>query len=287
MDKVILTTFTDPMMGLSYESEPIFRRLETHFRGQITFRYVMSCLVRDIRDFMTPDELACNFQEGIRRYNKRLATIYEDEESLGGMPIRMTDFHLFSETETSSLPLNLAYKAVQLTMPEKADLFLYRLRYATIVEQRPTTELEEIVETVKSMAIDVNTFLTHYNDGSVLSALQHDLQFRNRLGIHSLPAYLLQYQDNALLFQSFRYDDFASSIQKVSEGNIRPYPVSPTLDAIRELLSAHPLISPIEVREAFDLEHIDAVKELIQPLVENQEITVYDVPKGWFIRKTI
>lgn len=37
-EKGILTTFTAPMMGLSYECEPIFRKLETHFAGQIAFR---------------------------------------------------------------------------------------------------------------------------------------------------------------------------------------------------------------------------------------------------------
>ena len=41
-------TFTDPMMGLSYECEPIFRKLETHFPGRIEFIYVMSGLVRNV-----------------------------------------------------------------------------------------------------------------------------------------------------------------------------------------------------------------------------------------------
>ena len=29
--KVIITTFTDHMMGLSYECKPLFRRLEAHY----------------------------------------------------------------------------------------------------------------------------------------------------------------------------------------------------------------------------------------------------------------
>ena len=46
--KITLVTFTDPMMGLSYEYEPIFRKLETHFGGKIEFHYVMSLLIRDV-----------------------------------------------------------------------------------------------------------------------------------------------------------------------------------------------------------------------------------------------
>ena len=56
-EKIKLLTFTDPMMGLSYECEPIFRKLETHFPGEIEFRYVMSGLVRNVYDFVDPVDL--------------------------------------------------------------------------------------------------------------------------------------------------------------------------------------------------------------------------------------
>ena len=67
-EKVIITTFTDPMMGISWECEPLFRKLETHFAGQIKFRAVMALLVRNVRDFMTPGELTMEPEEGIRRF---------------------------------------------------------------------------------------------------------------------------------------------------------------------------------------------------------------------------
>ena len=57
MEKIIIFSFTDPMMGLSYESEPVFRKLETHFAGHIEFRYIMSGLVRNVTDFMTPEDI--------------------------------------------------------------------------------------------------------------------------------------------------------------------------------------------------------------------------------------
>ena len=81
MNKITLTTFTDPMMGLSYECEPIMRKLETHFAGQIEFRYAMGLLVRDVHDFMMPEDYADTEAESISRYNARLARIYESEES--------------------------------------------------------------------------------------------------------------------------------------------------------------------------------------------------------------
>lgn len=41
-----LTTFTDPMMGLSWEMEPVYRKLETHFGNAVEFSYRMGLLAR-------------------------------------------------------------------------------------------------------------------------------------------------------------------------------------------------------------------------------------------------
>ena len=136
--KVNIVTFTDPMMGLSYECEPIFRKLETHFADEVEFKYLMCVLVKDVYDLVNPADLSISKELAIKNYNAKLSKIYESEEDITGMPINMTDFQLFSVEHTSSLPLNLAYKAVQLIDDTKADLFLYNLRYATIVECRPT-----------------------------------------------------------------------------------------------------------------------------------------------------
>ena len=105
MEKIILTTFTDPMMGLSYEQEPVYEKLTARYGDQLVFRYVMSGLVRDVSDFMLPEELALSAEEGILIYNKRLAGIYESEESIGGLPIHMDGFHLFDAEHRSSYPL--------------------------------------------------------------------------------------------------------------------------------------------------------------------------------------
>lgn len=138
--QVKIYNFTDPMMGLSYESEPFFRRLDTHFGRQVALQFVMGGLVRDVADFMTLDDFKDGKERAFQRYNARLAKIYEAEQVISGMPIKMDRLALFDETQTSSLPLNLAFKAVELINPSLAEPFLYRLRFATIVEQAMTTD---------------------------------------------------------------------------------------------------------------------------------------------------
>ncbi|MBR1693732.1 MAG: DsbA family protein [Lachnospiraceae bacterium] len=213
--KIILTAFTDPMMGLSYESEPIMGRLKQKYGARIEFRYVMSLLVRDVSDFMTPEERLMDAESGILRYCNRLAGIYKSEEAIGGLPINMDGFRLFDTEHRSSKPLNLAYKAAQLTDPEKADVFLTKLRHATVIDCLPTTHFDEILKVVRKVEIDEISFKRHYQDGSAEKALEKDLEYTHRLGIHSLPAYLIQHGEKALIMQSFEYQDFTEAIKKV------------------------------------------------------------------------
>ena len=286
MNKITLTTFTDPMMGLSYECEPIFRKLETHFAGQIEFKYSMGLLVRNVYELCDCNELAQSPALGLHHYNARLAKIYESEESISGMPINMDGFCLFSTEETSSLPLNLAYKAAQLTAPELADRFLYNLRYATIVDTRPTTKLEEILKVVRQTGINEKQFLQHYQDSSAETAMDSDLTRMHALGIHTLPAYLLQYDGKQMVIKRLiGYDTFVAAIRQISDGCIYPQPVMQSLQSVSQLLEQHPLISPIEVREALDFHSIDDVRQFIQPLIDSREITIREVKRGWFIEK--
>ena len=41
-EKIIITVFTNPMMGLSYESEPVRERLEAAFGAKIEKTYTIA-----------------------------------------------------------------------------------------------------------------------------------------------------------------------------------------------------------------------------------------------------
>ena len=212
-EKIIFTTFTDPMMGLTYEMEPIYDRLKQEYGDQIEFRWVMSLLVKDVSDFMTPRERTMEPQAGIRAYNARLAQIYKSEEAIGGLPINMEGFCLFDPEHRTSKPLNLAYKAAQLADPERADDFLTNLRHATVIDCRPTTHMDVIQDVINKTGIDESAFLRHFNDGSADVALQSDLSYTARLGVRSLPTCLIQYRDKALLMQGFAYAAYVGAIE--------------------------------------------------------------------------
>ena len=266
MSKVIITTFTDPMMGLSYEREPVFRKLETHFREKIAFRYVMAGLVRDVSDFMTPEELAMEPEEGIKAYCARLAEIYKSEEYIGGLPIHMDGFHLFDSTHRSSWPLDIAFKAAALTAPEKAERFLYNLRYATIVETRQTTRTDELLRVAEETGIDKGPFLEAFQNGAAEAAFLEDLRDTRSLGIRGLPAYLIEYEDKALLVRSpGEYETFTALIDRITEGWIKPQSPNMTTSELEDFFRKHPLISEMELMAAFNLKESelpDRIREI-------------------------
>lgn len=282
---VTLTTFTDPMMGLSYEMEPVYRKLETHFGSSIEFRYRMGLLVPDVMNLVNPCDIRLGKDAAIKRYNARLAQTYLDEEGLGGLPIVMDGFQLFSSENRSTLPLDLAYEAVLAMTPERADEFLYALRFATIAETRPTTRKEEILRVASKVGLDVRELSDRMEGDEALQALTADLALAQRLGIHALPTILVTYGDkNYLANGLLGYDDLCAALSKITKGKLLPHLVEQTTGALGELLWRHPLISAPEIREALDLPSNEAAHRLAGVLVSAGEAQFVPVKHSWFLR---
>ena len=73
--KILITVFTDPMMSLSYESEPIREKLEASFKDKVSFDYVMCLLVKDVSDFTLPEEITLGHEKGIEVYRRFITTL--------------------------------------------------------------------------------------------------------------------------------------------------------------------------------------------------------------------
>ena len=86
-----------------------------------------------------------------------------------------------------------------------------------MIDCLPTTHFDIILKVVRDTGIDEDAFTRYYHDGSAESALNEDLAFARRPGIHSLPAYLIQYKGKALLMQSFEYQDFSDAIKRIMQ----------------------------------------------------------------------
>lgn len=204
-------------MGLSYEQEPVLDKLRKYYGDRLTVKRIMAGLVRDVRDFMNEEERSLPEEEGIRMYNRRLADIYRSEEPLGGMPIRMDGFQLFDKDHRSSYPLCIAYEAAKLTVPQKAEMYLYTLRTAAIVETRQTTKKEELIRCAQQAGIHVPAFEQCLHSGRAEQAFRKDLAYTRSLGIYTLPSYLLKAENQAVLLRGLLdFDTFVSAAARLS-----------------------------------------------------------------------
>lgn len=127
--------------------------------------------------------------------------------------------------------------------------------------------------------------MEHYQDGSAEKSLKADMEKCFEYGIFSLPSYLIQYKEKAVLVQELiGYDSFVSLIDEISEGRIRPEKPILSSESLWELFQKHPLISPIEIREAFDLYSVNEVEEAEKLLLEKGKIKKETVYHGYFFR---
>lgn len=128
--------------------------------------------------------------------------------------MEMSDFHLFDSEHRSSYPLNLAFEAVRLLAPEKAEAFLYAVRRATIQHGIPTTHTEELIKIAVQNGLDKASFLQCLQDGRAEAAFQKDLQLVRKYQVHSLPSYLIRCDGKEIIFSGLpSYAEFQQIIR--------------------------------------------------------------------------
>ena len=280
-ERVRITTFTDPMMGLSYEMEPVYRHLEAVFGDHVELRWHMGLLVRDARDFMTPAERALDEEAAFAAYNTRLAGIYLAEEPLGGVPMDMSSFALFSPDHASTLPLCLAYHAAAIASPGLAYAYLVRLRFATVAQGRRTTLPAVCREVAAETGVDLQKYDASLGNDGAQAALREDLSLMAALGIHCLPACLVEGTSSSVLLNGLcGYDELCGAISRVGGG--KPQGVTASHDALRAMLARQKLVSREEICAAFGLQREEA-RELAEQVVAHGYGRKAEVGKGWFL----
>lgn len=139
---------------------------------------------------------------------------------------------------------------------------------------------------VRNTGIEEGSFIRHSEDGSAQAALDCDFELRRSLGVRGLPAYLFEYAGRRLLANGvLNYAAFLSAIEQVTDGVLKAIAPEVSPEAVSDLIDRHPLISPIEVREAYGLRDVEEVRVLIQPLLDAGRASITEVQNGWFIRK--
>ena len=283
MSKVIITNVTDPVCPWCWGEEPYFRKLETHFPNLIIWRNVMGGLVEDLNKNKPADMDATAYYN---KENKDFINHCRETAEKHHMPIKVEGFKLFSETENSSFPLCIAFKAAQMANMEKADLFLYNLRAAAMAEARQAITESELIAIADESGIDIAAFLDPLNDGSAEKAFWKDVEEAISMKVEVFPTFVFEYEGKKMPLKSFRdYNTMTAMIKAVSGGKLLPQAVTYSPEALFELMETHPRLAAEEVKEAFDFVDIEAMETAIAPLLNTGELIKQPADNSYFVRK--
>lgn len=283
MSKVIITNVTDPVCPWCWGEEPYFRKLETHFPNLIIWRNVMGGLIEDMNRNKPADMDATAYYN---KENKGFINHCLETAERHRMPIKVEGFNLFSETENSSFPLCIAFKAAQMANAEKADLFLYNLRAAVMAEARQAISVTELIAIADESGIDIAAFLDPLNDGSAEKAFWKDVKEAISMKVEVFPTLVFEYEGKKMPLKSFRdYNTMAAMIKAVSGGKLLPQAVTYSPEALFELMETHPRLAAEEIKEAFDFADIEAMETAIAPLLNTGELIKQPADNSYFVRK--
>ncbi len=283
-DSLIITNFTDPVCTWCWGIEPVFRKLETHFPGQIEFRYVMGGLVENINHFRD----AHNDIGGVRmeQTNQQIITHWLEAAQRHGMPVQSENFALFSPEAPSTYPQNIACKAAQISDPDKADLYLRRLREASAAEARPTTRKDVLVSLAGETGLDLPRFIQALRDGSAEAAFRQDLDLTRSLGVRGFPTFIVAHGNDQIMLRGYNtFETFVSVIDMATKGRLKPHPPECTDQALLAFLDRHPRLAAEEIRMAFNIDDLQAVETWMKQLADEGEVFIGPAGTSYFVAR--
>lgn len=277
-----ITEFTDPVCTWCWGSEPVLRKLETHYGDQLRIGYVMGGLVKDIRDFYD------NFNDiggDAERSNAQIAKHWLEASERHGMPVKSEGFRLFSNEYPSTYPQNIAYKAAQMEDQNLADRFLRRVREASAAEARQTNQLEVLIELAAEVGLDVPAFIERLNDGSAKAAFEEDLQSAAQFGARGFPTFLVKYGEKGVMLRGYqRYVTFQSVIKTLAGEAIKDQAPEKSEEKVLAFIEKQGRAAPIEIQTAFDLSASE-LQSMVDSLQSKQLIRLTPAGNGWFIER--
>lgn len=276
-DKIVITSYTDPLCTWCWGSEPVFRALETHYPDQIEFRYVMGGLVRDILDFN--DVKNGIGVGGVDEINSQIASHWFEASAYHGMPV--SEFKLFDEEYRSTYPLNIACKAAYKASPELGERYLYNLRLASAAEGRKTVHKDELISIASETGIDVVKFM-RYLEEDAEKEFSDDLKLMKSNHVTGFPNFEITYKGRTIKLKGYNVlESFKLIISSLTGGEIEPVEVEASNDNLLSFMQSHPVMAFEEIRQAFDLNFIDEVEDLVNSI---DEVSVEKIGNGYFAR---
>lgn len=266
MTTVTITEVTDPFCTWCWGAEPIRRRLEERYRGDLEFDYLMGGLIEDFDSF---EDRANGITEP-----RDVAPHWEEASSRHGMPV---DSDIWRENPPRSThPSNLAYIAAEFQDSDRAARYLRRLREAVAFEKRDISQPPVLVDLAAEVGLDAQQFQDDLAADRTRTRFESHRRRLREGPARAFPSFRIQADDAVTWILGYQpFDAFPEAFQElgVTLEQAEPRPIPAVLDA-------HGRLATRELAEIYDVSD-GRMMQVLRSLEATEEIHAVEAGNGY------
>jgi predicted DsbA family dithiol-disulfide isomerase len=272
-----LIEFTDPYGTWCWGSEPVLRRIQETYGGQVKLLFVMGGFTDDADRVHDPANGI-----GGSDWKRQVAVHWVDASSRHGMPV---DISQFAErvAQKSTYPANIAYEAARLQDPAQADRYLRRLREAAATESR-SIQLPEIqADLAEEICLDRPRFLADLA-GLAKEAFAEDQRLCREHGVQGFPTFLVSGGGRERILRGYtRFPAFAALFDSMADKPLGRFRSAINEASVLGFVGKYGSAATREVAEVFEVTDSDA-EALLRQLVAKGQIEGHPAGAGTMYR---
>ena len=163
---------------------------------------------------------------------------------------------------------------------ERAKHFLRRIREATFLEQRRTSQMNVLVELATEVGFDAAQFIEEYTTGSAPGDFQQERMRCRRNGITGFPSYLIKNDSTKIILGGYQnLSTLHTIIGRLSDGKTKPRKLGPSQANIIDFMRRYENVYPVEIEVAFGLDR-DKTDLILDQLIMSGKIISANVGNG-------
>ena len=301
MKNLKVTVFADPVCTWCWGSVPVLRALEFRLADKVEIKYVMGCMIDDIKKF---SNRRLGIGGDIALSNRNMLKAWKDASAVHGMPVGDKGLRLFSEEYRSTLPQNLAYIAATVYHHKEGGegicpkRFLRRLQEATAVDAEPTGDACVIADIAAAVGCVPERFREIMESEEVMRLYEEDRALCRRYDVQTLPTYLVEYRGVEMMLRGFTsFETLMQNITEMSYGKIAltdEERFRPTAENVERFIERYATVYPVEIATAFSLprkgghsalniESYEMLPDIVEELAAARKISVKPRGNGFLL----
>lgn len=283
MDQITIYQFTDPTCIWCWGNEPTMRAIDYLYGDKVRIEFIMGGLIEDIS---TLYNIEGSKEHIITEANHRIHENWLIASHRHGMPVSEEPLTLYTEQYRSSFPQNIAYEAAKRIDKLKSKSMLRRLREATFLENRRTSQMDVLIELAIQAGLNAAEFIEQYTYGDAQADFMRDRLTCRRNGITGFPSYMACADNTNIILGGYQnLSTLQRIISRLSKDRIKPRRLGATLQNIRNFIKHYSICYMAEIEVAFSL---DKAKTdlIIDTLLKEGSIMAESAGNGTRLRYT-